>query len=113
MYFFMLINVIALFIELCEEDTVITEDDDGTDAESRDSNDVNMECANTNRLTVSKVDTDTFIHVDKIITVTLTLHLSSCKHVDPDGNIQTQESQNAYITHDNNTYTTSYTYKHY
>ena len=105
----MLIIFIAPFIESCEEDTVITEDDDGTDAESSDSNDVNMECANA----VSKVDTDTFIHVDKIITVTLTLHLSSCTHVDPDGNIQTQESQNAYITHDNNTYTTSYTYKHY
>ena len=88
-FVFLYVTVIASLIESCEEDTLITTDDDGTNniiIESSDSevNFVNMECStdsNTNREVckyvnlLSKLDTDTFVDVDTYVSVTLTLHV--------------------------------------
>ena len=55
-------------------------------------------------------ETDTFCHSDTIISVTLTVHLSTCTHYTSNGHTETMETQNAYITRSNNTYYTTYTY---
>ena len=55
-------------------------------------------------------ETDTFCHTDTIISVTLTVHLSTCTHYTSNGHTETMEAQNTYITSSNNTYHTTYTY---
>ena len=73
---------------------LITADDDGSDSNTQ----------------LCKLERETFEHTDTLMSVTLTVHISSCTHHAPNGTIHTTHTQNAYITSRNNTYYTTYTY---
>ena len=101
-------------IESNEEYSMISMPDDGTnEVECTTENGTNSTlqvCKYNNSL--SKQDTETFMHIDTMISVTLTVQLSTCIHTASNGTMETTESQNAYITRRKNTYNTTYTYRH-